>query len=108
MDCWGMEGKNKGTGAGPVVALSPIPLPLATFPPIIPAMFRLTREVRFAINPDGSLADSPAPNGHAGFPPLLGLGHYFALDITFQGPLDPLSNYLINIKDIDHAARDTA
>jgi 6-pyruvoyltetrahydropterin/6-carboxytetrahydropterin synthase len=71
-------------------------------------MFRLTREVRFAVNPD---APDPAPsatagaNGYAGVPPLLGFGQFLTLQVTLVGDLDPSSHYLRNIKEIDEAVR---
>ena len=69
-------------------------------------MFRLTREVRFAINvaADEQLAGG-ATNAFAGFPSLTGLGHYFTLAVTLQGDLDPGSQYVRNIKDIDDVVR---
>ena len=67
-------------------------------------MFRLTREVRFAVN------DPPTPvagtNGFAAVPPVVGLGRYFALRVTVAGRLDPASSYLTNIKQIDAAVRE--
>src|SRR5262249_10727066 len=74
---------------------------------IITGMFRLTREVRFAVNhcPDSQLREAPA-NGYAGFPSLTGLGHYFAVRVTIGGSLDPQSQYLQNIKLIDTVVRD--
>jgi 6-pyruvoyltetrahydropterin/6-carboxytetrahydropterin synthase len=72
-------------------------------------MFRLTREVRFAINPtpddDEQLARSPS-NSYGGYPSLTGIGHYFAARVTLAGDVDPGSQYLINIKRIDQAVRD--
>ncbi len=72
-------------------------------------MYRLTREVRFAINdrPDAQLSGRPS-NGHGGFPSLTGLGHYFALRVTLSGRLDPASQYLRNIKEIDEVVRQRA
>lgn len=69
-------------------------------------MFRLTREVRFAINdlPDGQL-DHPPSNSYAGYPSLGHSGRYFAVQVSIEGALDPASGYLLNIKDIDHAVR---
>ena len=69
-------------------------------------MFRLTREVRFAVNatPDRQLHDKPA-NSFAGHPSLTGFGQYFALAVTLQGELRPESSYLRNIKDVDEAVR---
>ena len=72
-------------------------------------MFRLTRQVRFAVNevPDPQLGTSPT-NGHGGFPSLTGFGPYLSLEVTLSGPLDPVSNYLLNIKQIDATIRDRA
>jgi 6-pyruvoyltetrahydropterin/6-carboxytetrahydropterin synthase len=72
-------------------------------------MFRLTREVRFAINtsPDDQLQHKPA-NSYGGYPSLAGLGHFFTLEVTLAGDLDLASSYLINIKQIDMAVREIA
>lgn len=69
-------------------------------------MFRLTREVRFAINdlPDEQLSHAPA-NGFGGYPALSGFGQFFALQVTLEGKLDPKSCYLRNIKEIDQVVR---
>lgn len=72
-------------------------------------MFRLTREVRFAINgPADPQLRARATNGYAGFPALLGFGPWMSLQVTLSGPLDPVSNYLINIKQIDATVRERA
>lgn len=70
-------------------------------------MFRLTREVRFAINEfdDEQLKGSPS-NNYAGFPSLTGFGEYFRVQVTLEGTLQPDTCYLRNIKDIDHAVRE--
>ena len=72
-------------------------------------MFRLTREVRFAINRDRDeqLAHRPA-NSYGGYPSLRGFGAYLTLQISLSGPLDPASNYLVNIKHIDAVVRERA
>jgi 6-pyruvoyltetrahydropterin/6-carboxytetrahydropterin synthase len=72
-------------------------------------MFRLTRQVRFALNamPDRQLS-GPASNGFAGFPSLTGLGHYLELDVTLTGALNPASGYLRNIKEVDDMVRQLA
>src|SRR5688572_29609056 len=69
-------------------------------------MFRLTRQVRFAVNaaPDEQLADKPA-NSYAGHPSLTGFGEYLTLAVTLTGELRPQSSYLRNIKDVDDAVR---
>ena len=72
-------------------------------------MFRLTREIRFAVNagPDDQLLDKPT-NSYAGFPSMRGLGHYLALRVTVSGGLNPSSQYLVNIKQIDSLVRQRA
>lgn len=70
-------------------------------------MFRLTREVRFAVNQSGTGASPQAPtNTYAGFPSLSGFGHFFALQVTFAGQLDPATNFLQNIKMMDALVRE--
>jgi 6-pyruvoyltetrahydropterin/6-carboxytetrahydropterin synthase len=70
-------------------------------------MFRLTREVRFALNdlPDEQLK-SPPSNSFGGYPSLRGFGQYFTIAVTLEGELDPRSCYLRNIKDVDRVVRD--
>jgi 6-pyruvoyltetrahydropterin/6-carboxytetrahydropterin synthase len=70
-------------------------------------MFRLTREVRFAINPlaDDQLSHAPT-NSYAGYPSLRGIGTFLTMQVTLAGELDPDSGYLRNIKHIDQAVRD--
>jgi 6-pyruvoyltetrahydropterin/6-carboxytetrahydropterin synthase len=71
---------------------------------------RLTRTVRFAINPsaEGSGAAPRDPNGYAGSPSLRGLGSHYELEVACRGPIDPVTSYLLDIKDIDKAVRDKA
>ena len=73
---------------------------------MISRMFRLTREVRFAINdaPDDQL-DHPPANAYGGYPALRGFGQFVALRVTLEGNLHPQSGYLRNIKEIDQAVR---
>lgn len=70
-------------------------------------MWRLTREVRLAVDPDGPVPEpgQPVANGFGGFPSLRRLSAFVALDVTVEGPLDAASQYLLNIKDIDAAVR---
>jgi 6-pyruvoyltetrahydropterin/6-carboxytetrahydropterin synthase len=70
-------------------------------------MFRLTREVRFAINAAPPRQAEPT-NSYAGFPSINGLAHYFTLAVTVAGDLQPDSHYLLNIKDIDRRVREQA
>jgi 6-pyruvoyltetrahydropterin/6-carboxytetrahydropterin synthase len=71
-------------------------------------MFRLTREVRFALNigreADPQLHDAPT-NSYGGYPSLNGLGLFCTARVTLAGELDPQTQYLINIKEIDGALR---
>ena len=69
-------------------------------------MFRLTREVRFSINPDSDdqLARKPT-NSFGGFPTMTGLGRFYTLRVTLAGRLDPQSSYLRNIKEVDELIR---
>jgi 6-pyruvoyltetrahydropterin/6-carboxytetrahydropterin synthase len=67
-------------------------------------MLRLTRDVRFAVRPDGSLPPD-GKNGHAGRPSLDGIGYHFELSVTLEGEPDPVSSYLRNIVEIDREVR---
>ncbi len=69
-------------------------------------MFRLTREVRFAVNatPDAQLASRPT-NSFGGYPSLTGAGQYFALQVSLAGELQPATSYLLNIKQVDDVVR---
>src|SRR5687767_5359949 len=72
-------------------------------------MFRLTREVRFAINHTLDDQERHAPtNSYAGYPSLTGLGYHLTLRATLAGQLETHSSYLANIKDIDRALRESA
>ncbi|MBC8096231.1 MAG: 6-carboxytetrahydropterin synthase [Akkermansiaceae bacterium] len=67
-------------------------------------MFRLTRDVRFAIN-DAEVS-SAVTNGFGGVPAVLGFGHWFAMQITLEGTVSASSGYLRNITEIDQAVRE--
>jgi 6-pyruvoyltetrahydropterin/6-carboxytetrahydropterin synthase len=73
-------------------------------------MLILTRTVRFAVNPPelGPIATLGGPNGYAGSPPVRGLGRHYELSVTCAGEPDPVTGYLINIKDVDGAVREQA
>jgi 6-pyruvoyltetrahydropterin/6-carboxytetrahydropterin synthase len=72
-------------------------------------MHRLTREVRFAINGenDEQLSQKPT-NGYGGFPSVTGYGPFMSIEVTMSGAIDPVSSYLINIKQIDAVVRERA
>ena len=72
-------------------------------------MFHLTREVRFAVNLGGE-GDDPqlahaATNSFGGFPSVTALSIFLAARVTLRGTLDPKTQYLVNIKEIDELLR---
>ena len=71
-------------------------------------MFRLTREVRFSLPPDGTLPAIDGKNGHGGRPAVTGLAFFFTLRVTLAGEPGERSGYLVNIKHVDSAVRDRA
>lgn len=70
-------------------------------------MVTLSRTVRLVINPEG-LRDDPVRNGFAGAPAMRGLGRFYELTVGCRGEPDPVTGYLVNIKDIDRAVRHEA
>jgi 6-pyruvoyltetrahydropterin/6-carboxytetrahydropterin synthase len=74
-------------------------------------MFRLTREVRFAVNPPTPSApsapalDRRSSNSYAGIPAAMGLAAWSSLRVTINGPLNQQRQYLCDIKEIDAAVR---
>ena len=71
-------------------------------------MVRLRRAVRFCVNPPGTPVEPDPRNGYAGKPPMRGLGRFYCLEITAGGDPDPVTGYLLNIKDLDRAALSAA
>jgi 6-pyruvoyltetrahydropterin/6-carboxytetrahydropterin synthase len=72
-------------------------------------MFRLSRAVRFAINPGADPGPAgPAINGYAGSPSIRGLGRHYELIIECQGDPDPLTGMVADISRIDAAVRAAA
>lgn len=66
---------------------------------------RLCRTIRFAADAE------PAPHGRnafAGSPPMHALGAHYELQACIAGTPDPATGYLMDIKAIDRAVRDTA
>ncbi|MFG0328285.1 MAG: 6-carboxytetrahydropterin synthase [Phycisphaerales bacterium] len=75
-------------------------------------MVRLTRTVRFSINP-AAVRERGFPvvrkrNGYGGAPSMSGLGAYYEFDVTCAGEIDPRLGFFVNIKDIDDATRRSA
>ncbi len=74
------------------------------------SVVKLTRTVRFACNstaptPDGS--SFFGDNGYAGAPALVELGRFDELEVSCSGTIDPVLQYLIDIKAVDRAVRHT-
>lgn len=73
-------------------------------------MLILSRTVRFSVNPPGRRRDeggAPDANGYAGIPAMRGLGRHYEVTVVCAGDPDAVTGYLLNIKDIDRAARAT-
>lgn len=68
-------------------------------------MVRLSRTIRFCINPAAGHADGAAQNGFGGKPPMEGLGRYYEITIDAVGDPDPQTGYLVNIKVLDQVVR---
>jgi 6-pyruvoyltetrahydropterin/6-carboxytetrahydropterin synthase len=70
-------------------------------------MFRLTREVRFALTDDDDpqLISGRPTNSFGGFPSVRAVAPYLTLDVTLEGELHPQTRYLRNIKDVDDVVR---
>jgi len=68
-------------------------------------MFRLTRQVRFSINPFGPFSQEGA-NSYASVPSGEGLCLFLALTIEVAGPLDPDTGFVVNVMEIDRQARE--
>ncbi|MEL6497799.1 MAG: 6-carboxytetrahydropterin synthase [Planctomycetota bacterium] len=71
-------------------------------------MVELSRTIRFAVGYSDPIAPQDFRNGFGGSPRLDGLGAHYELVVKCQGEPDPETGYLINIKDIDRAAKGTA
>src|SRR5262245_39490124 len=71
----------------------------------------LCRTVRFTVNPWKAPPDrycQDVHNGFAGWPAMQFPGAYFELDVVCCGQPDPESGYVMDIRSIDRAARETA
>lgn len=81
------------------------------------ANIRLTREVRFSIDRDwargaggeeGFARALPITNSWGGWPSAVGVTPYLILKATLEGPPDPVTGYLVNIRQIDLLLREQA
>lgn len=74
-------------------------------------MHTLRRTVRFIINPASagtsqSITPKKPRNTYAGAPGMQGLGRYYEMILACEGAPDPITAYLIDIKDCDKAVRE--
>ena len=70
-------------------------------------MVRLAREIRFSVNPFLK-ADPPGANAYTSKPCGPGLALYLELTVEIAGPVDPDTGFIVNVVDIDRAAREYA
>jgi 6-pyruvoyltetrahydropterin/6-carboxytetrahydropterin synthase len=70
-------------------------------------MFRLTRAVRFSVQP-GAQRVPGSVNGFAGEPPTTGIFPFVELRATISGAVSPRTGYLANIREIDRVLRERA
>jgi len=67
-------------------------------------MVRLARDVRFSVNPFLE-ADPPGANAYTSKPAGQGLALFLELTVEIAGPVDPETGFVVNVVDIDRAAR---
>lgn len=70
-------------------------------------MTRLGRQIRFSINPFLD-EDVPGYNAYTSKPAGEGLAIFLQLDVQVVGPVRPETGFIINVVEIDQAARDHA
>jgi 6-pyruvoyltetrahydropterin/6-carboxytetrahydropterin synthase len=70
-------------------------------------MIRLARQIRFSIDPFLD-RDVLGANSYASKPAGAGLSLFLQLTVELAGPVNPQTGFLINVADIDKAAREAA
>ncbi len=70
-------------------------------------MVRLGRQIRFSVNPFLD-RDAPGYNAYTSKPAGEGLAVYLQLDVEIVGPVHPETGFVVNVVEIDQAARDWA
>lgn len=79
-------------------------------------MVRLTRTIRFSVNPDAPSGATGGPadlgsgvlNGFAGHPTMRGLGRHYEFRVTCAAEPDPVSGMICNVAEIDSRLRRAA
>ena len=69
-------------------------------------MVTLRRTVRCIFNPPQAGHAHASANTFAGSPTMQGLGRYYEFEVACRGEPNPITAYLIDIKDVDRAIRD--
>lgn len=67
----------------------------------------LRRRVRVNFGHTPSDAETRGVNGYAGLPAMRGWGAFYEIEVACRGSVDPAVGYLVDIKEIDRAVRDT-
>ncbi len=70
-------------------------------------MMRLARQIRFSVDPFLD-RDALGSNSYTSKPAGAGLSLFLQLTVELAGPVNPQTGFLINVVDIDRAARDAA
>lgn len=70
-------------------------------------MYKLTRQVRFSVNPFLS-EDSRGYNSYASKPAGDGLSIFLELSVEVIGPIDPATGFVVNVSEIDGNVREFA
>lgn len=71
-------------------------------------MLELSRVVRFSPGSTGDARQLPRDNTFSAWPPVVGLGRFYQLDVRCAGEPDPVTGYFMNITHIDRAVREHA
>ncbi len=75
----------------------------------VPATIQLTRELRFFLLADGAVADAgKVLNSWSGWPTGVSIAPFLSLRCTLQGPIDPRTDYVCNVKLVDEILREHA
>ena len=72
-------------------------------------LVKLTREIRFFLSADCTpQAAGPVLNSWSGWPTGIALAPFLSLQCTLQGPIDPRTDYVCNVKQVDAILREHA